>query len=103
MTDYLGSVALLGIIWTRKNKKEGVIAGVFVGMYMFLFGFVTLILLGETEALFVDSIRGFLTLVLVIWLIRKSKNNNTSAKWLNACITLEVFLMYYKFKIKQDE
>jgi hypothetical protein len=72
---FLGSIALLGIIWTRKNKKEGIVAGVAVGVYMFLFGFAALIFVGETQALIVDSIRGFLTLVFGYMAYQEIKNN----------------------------
>jgi NO-binding membrane sensor protein with MHYT domain len=61
---FLGSVALVGIIWTRQGKREGILAGSAVGMYMFLFGFAALFFVGNTQGLLVDSTRGFITLVL---------------------------------------
>lgn len=70
---FLGSMALLGIIWTRKGKIEGVTVGSAVGMYMFLFGIVSFIALGRTDGLIVDSIRGFLTLVFAYMTYRELK------------------------------
>lgn len=71
---FLGSIALVGIIWTRKRKIEGIVAGMAVGMYMFMFGIVAFFLLGETQALYVDSIRGFLTLVIGYMAYKEIKN-----------------------------
>lgn len=68
---FLGSIALLGIYWTRKGKRAGVIAGGAVGLYMFLFGWVVFFLLGDTQGLYVDSIRGFITMLLGYLLLRK--------------------------------
>ncbi|MDG1332444.1 MAG: hypothetical protein P8P74_08945 [Crocinitomicaceae bacterium] len=60
---FLGTMALLGILWTRKQKLTGIYIGSAVGVYMFLFGIVACIKFGTTDALIVDSIRGFLTIV----------------------------------------
>jgi hypothetical protein len=60
---FLGSIAVLGIVWTRKKQLHGIYVGAAVGMYMFLFGIVAFVLMGQTDGLVVDSIRGFLTLV----------------------------------------
>jgi zinc transporter ZupT len=56
-------MAVLGIIWTQKNKKQVIVAGAIVGMYLFLFGMIAFILLEESQVLIVDSICGFLTLI----------------------------------------
>ncbi|MFK7797716.1 MAG: hypothetical protein AB8E82_09690 [Aureispira sp.] len=68
---FLGSIALLGIYWTRKGNRAGIIAGGAVGMYMFLFGFVALFLQGDPQGLYVDSIRGFITMFLGYLALRK--------------------------------
>lgn len=60
---FLGSIALLGIFWTWQGQTSGIVTGMAVGMYMFLFGIVSFLLLGRIDGLIVDSIRGFLTLV----------------------------------------
>lgn len=60
---FLGSIAVLGIYWTRQGQSSGIVTGMAVGMYMFLFGIVSFLLLGRIDGLIVDSIRGFLTLI----------------------------------------
>ena len=53
----------MGVIWTRKRKLFGVYVGTAVGIYMFLFGIIAFLKFGTTDALIVDSIRGFVTIV----------------------------------------
>ena len=60
---FLGSIAVLGIYWTRQGQISGIVTGMAVGMYMFMFGIVAFLLLGRIDGLIVDSIRGFLTLI----------------------------------------
>lgn len=60
---FLGTMALLGFLWTRKGKLIGIYIGSAVGVYMFLFGIVAFIKFGTTDALIVDSIRGALTII----------------------------------------
>lgn len=70
---FLGTMALLGVIWTRKHKLFGVYIGTSVGVYMFLFGVVAFLKLGTTEALVVDSIRGLITIVFGFLAYRELK------------------------------
>ncbi|MFK7946543.1 MAG: hypothetical protein AB8G11_03050 [Saprospiraceae bacterium] len=60
---FLGAMAILSFIWTRKGKIEGTITGIAVGTYIFTFGIVAFLKFGDPQPLYVDSIRGFLTLV----------------------------------------
>lgn len=60
---FLGSIALLGIIWTRRGSVYGIYAGASVGIYMLVFGFVLFMLEGRTDGLLVDSTRGIITLI----------------------------------------
>ena len=60
---FLGSIAILGIFWTWQGQLSGIVTGSAVGMYMFMFGIVLFLILGRTDGLIVDSIRGFLTLL----------------------------------------
>lgn len=73
---FLGTIAVLGIIWTRKGSIPGIIVGTAVGVYMFVFGIVAFLLLGETDGLLIDSIRGFLTFVFGYMAYTEIKNNN---------------------------
>lgn len=72
---FLGSIAFLGIIWTKQGNRYGITMGMAVGMYMFLFGIVAFLLLGRIDGLLVDSIRGFLTLVFGYMAHKELQNN----------------------------
>jgi hypothetical protein len=71
---FLGSIAVLGIVWTRKKQLHGIYAGLAVEMHLFLFGIVAFVLMGETDPLWVDSIRGFLTFVFGYMAYKELKN-----------------------------
>jgi hypothetical protein len=60
---FLGGIASLSLIWTIKGKLEGTITGIAVGIYIFIFGIVAFLKFGETQALYVDGIRGVLTII----------------------------------------
>ena len=68
-----GSIALLGIFWTRQGNISGVVTGSAVGLYMFIFGIVAFLMLGQTDGLVVDSIRGSLTIIFGIMTYRELK------------------------------
>ncbi len=70
---FLGSIALLGIIWTRKGHISGIVTGTAVGFYMFVFGIVAFLKLGQVDGLIVDSIRGLLTIIFGMIAYRELK------------------------------
>ena len=70
----LAAIAILSVVWVSKGKIEGTITGIFVGIYIFTFGIAAFLKFGETQALYVDSIRGFLTLVFGYLAYKKMKN-----------------------------
>jgi hypothetical protein len=76
---FLGSIALLGVIWTRRKSKYGIYAGVAVGSYMFLFGIVAFLIMGRTDGLIVDSIRGLLTLIFGYMAYQELKRQTLSS------------------------
>ncbi len=73
---FLGSIALLGVIWTRRKSMYGIYAGIAVGLYMFAFGFVSLLKVGTTDGLIVDSSRGFITLIFAYYAYKELKTSN---------------------------
>lgn len=70
---FLGGIASLSLIWTVKGKPEGTITGIAVGIYIFIFGIVAFLKFGETQALYVDSIRGALTIIFGYMAYREIK------------------------------
>lgn len=61
---FIGSISLLSIILIRKGNIAGVITGLAVGVYVFLFGIVAYLALGQTDALIIDGLRGAITIML---------------------------------------
>lgn len=62
-----------GIWWTVQNKSEGYVAGIGIGIYLIAFGVIVFLKLGDTSALYVDSIRGVLTVFFGILAFRQFK------------------------------
>ena len=77
---FLGSIALLGLIWTKRKSVYGIYTGTAVGLYMFAFGIVAFLKFGTTDGLLVDSIRGFLTLVFAYMAYNELKNSDQKLK-----------------------
>jgi len=72
---FLGSMALLGIIWTRRKSLYGIYVGTAVGIYLLVFGFIALLILGDSNGLIVDSSRGLVTLIFAYMAFKELKNN----------------------------
>jgi|GEM_PF-6627314 len=70
---FLGSMALMAIIWIRRKNIYGVYLGSAVGMYMTMFGIVAFFMLGRTDGLMVDTIRGVITLVFAYMAYKELK------------------------------
>ena len=70
---FLGSIAILGIIWTKRKSFYGIYAGAAVGLYMLAFGIIAFLKFGTTEALMIDSIRGLLTLIFAFIAFKELK------------------------------
>lgn len=68
---FVASMSVLSIRWTLRGDKKGVIIGIAVGLYVFLFGLLAYLVLGQTDALLIDGIRGILTIVFGILLYRQ--------------------------------
>jgi len=63
---FVASMCALSIKWTLQGDKKGAIVGIATGLYVFLFGLLAYISLGQTDALLVDGIRGALTVIFGI-------------------------------------
>ncbi|MFT5849737.1 MAG: hypothetical protein ACI9H6_000552 [Patiriisocius sp.] len=68
---FIGSMCLLSIKWTLQGDGKGVILGIGTGIYIFSFGFLAFALLGDVQALLIDSIRGALTIIFGISLYKQ--------------------------------
>jgi hypothetical protein len=58
---FIASMSVLSIKWTLQGDVKGVTVGIAVGLYVFLFGILAYLLLGQTDALIFDGLRGALT------------------------------------------
>jgi hypothetical protein len=53
----------ISILWLVQGKLEGILVPVGYATFLFILGFMVLLWTGQTNILYVDSIRGFLTMV----------------------------------------
>jgi hypothetical protein len=60
----LSTLMVLSFIWIRKSNQSGVILGIIIGIFLISFGIGMLVKFGETQALWVDGLRGGLTVFL---------------------------------------
>jgi hypothetical protein len=60
---FLAGILALGFIWTMKRRAEGLIMGIAGGLYLFFLGLLPWIVLGWSQAFYVDSIRGGLMVI----------------------------------------
>ena len=68
---FLGVMITLSIIWTRQGKTAGTTIGIAVGTYLLAFGLLAFLRLGDTTALYVDCVRGVLTIVAAVFAYRE--------------------------------
>lgn len=76
---FLGSIALLGFIWTRRGSVYGIYTGAAVGVYMFVFGFALFLLEGRTDGLLLDSSRGIITIIAAFLALRELRTTQHNA------------------------
>ncbi len=53
----------INILWLVQGKLEGILVPIGYATFLFVLGFMVLAWTGQTNVLYVDSIRGFLTMV----------------------------------------
>lgn len=59
----LTTLMVLSFIWIRKSNPAGVILGIIIGLFLISFGIGMVIKFGNTQAIFVDGLRGGLTIL----------------------------------------
>ena len=69
----LAVLSLVSIIWLVQGKLEGILMPASYATFLFALGIMVLVRLGQTDVLYVDSIRGFLTMVASIFAYREMK------------------------------
>jgi hypothetical protein len=52
----------LSIVWTHRANYAGIVIGMLAGTFLLSFGIAVFLKTGDTQAIFVDSIRGWLTI-----------------------------------------
>ena len=60
----LTTLMVLSFVWVRKSNAAGITLGIIIGIFLMSFGVGMLIKFGETQAIFVDGLRGGLTMFL---------------------------------------
>ena len=65
------AVNVLAILWTRKNRLEGIVCAYVVGAHMIVFGLAAFLWLDKLSALLVDGGRGVVTVALAFLVWRK--------------------------------
>ena len=60
----LTTLMVLSFIWIRKSNPAGVTLGIIIGLFLISFGIGMVIKFGNTQAIFVDGLRGGLTAFL---------------------------------------
>lgn len=70
---FLTAMAVLSIFWLSKNKIEGATTGMAVGIYLLVYGVFAFLKFGDPQALYVDSVRGALTVLFGYLAVRELK------------------------------
>lgn len=55
---------IFSIIWTNQGNKAGPIVGIAAGMYFLAFGIMAFAKFGDPQPIYVDSIRGLITVIM---------------------------------------
>ncbi|MFK8054763.1 MAG: hypothetical protein AB8F78_01480 [Saprospiraceae bacterium] len=74
----LGALSILSILWTRQKKSAGPVVGLFVASYILIFGLMAFFRFGEVQALYIDSLRGSLTVIFGFLAYKELKNIETN-------------------------
>jgi hypothetical protein len=70
----LGILSAISILWLVRGKLEGIVVPVGYAIFLFALGFMVLARVGQTNVLYVDSIRGFLTVVAGFFAYREMRH-----------------------------
>lgn len=70
----LAILSAISIIWIVQGRSEGILVPIGYAAFLFLLGIMVLARLGQTNVLYVDSIRGFLTMVAGFFAYREMRH-----------------------------
>lgn len=71
---FLAAMSVLSIYWTRKHYQSGIILGIALGFYFLLLGISGIALADGRIVLYIDVIRGALTVLFGFIILTKTKN-----------------------------
>lgn len=60
----LTTLMILSSIWTNKSNRSGITLGIITGVFLFTFGVTAFLKFGDVQALYIDSLRGLITIAL---------------------------------------
>ncbi|MFT4679981.1 MAG: hypothetical protein ACI9RU_002307 [Litorivivens sp.] len=72
----LTALLVLSMIWTIKGNNSGTTLGILLGVFLFTFGIATFIKFGDTQALYVDGLRGLITIIFAVMARKELKRQN---------------------------
>lgn len=75
----LTALLVLSIFWTVKENYSGITIAIIAGVFLFVFGTTVFLQLGDSQALYVDSLRGLITIALAYMANKELKNKNQYA------------------------
>ncbi len=64
------------MVWTIKGNYYGTTIGIIVGVFLLTFGLVTFLKFGDIQALYIDSLRGLLTIIFGYMAFKELKKQN---------------------------
>ncbi len=59
----LTTLMILSIVWTSKSNLSGTTLGIILGVFLLTFGVTAFLKLGDPQPLYIDSLRGLITIV----------------------------------------
>ena len=60
----LTTLMILSSIWTHKSNRSGITLGIITGVFLFTFGLTAFMKFGDVQPLYIDSLRGLITIAL---------------------------------------
>lgn len=71
---FVAGISALGVVWTLRGKAEGVVCGIAVGLFLVAFGVLASLMFGQVSAIGVDGVRGGLSVLLGVLLLRGARS-----------------------------
>ncbi len=60
----LTTLLILSGVWTHKSNRSGITLGIINGVFLFTFGVTVFMKFGDVQSLYIDSLRGLITIAL---------------------------------------